>query len=655
MNFGILIAGFRIREREDKMSAKETNLKSGIRNLKPTICNPTLSLCMIVKDEEKFLPMCLDSVKDYVDEIIIVDTGSTDKTVEIAHSYNAKIYHHPWENSFSKARNYSLSYATSDWILILDADEELEKEDACKLREVIKDNEVNVIKLPVFYKSKGGKNLSVSSSERIFRNYNDIYYEGIVHNSLKHSGPDKNVNIRVYHYGYHQGNEQMEKKFKRTSALLKKQITDDPENPIPHHYLAISCLDRNKNDECIREILEAIRLFEAQNDNSHFRLISYYTASVAYYRAKDLINAEKYALKTIEFHPDYLDAHCILSSIYFLRNEYNKCEKATEDYLRSLRSIESDPSKALSIPYNTLNHAWLAHARIAINYFEQNNEDGGIQSLNNAIHCADNAWEPYFIIGKHFMEHNNLVMAERFLRDGLKNDPKNRKIQYYLADTYEKSGSSDKALSSFKSIIKYHPDEIPAQYKLGLLLLKKNRYDEAIKSFKSVTEKHPDNFEALFHMAIAYEGIGNTTQSKDIFNALTQASPENPEVLVRLGSLYLLEENNTRAKECFFKLINCDKYMIEAHLGLSKIYISMHDPESCIRSCDELLKYLKLPRNITINSIGELSKLFIGIGRTLLKQQKEALAGFSFEIAVILEPDSLKAIQPEAAYPVVTG
>ena len=121
--------------------------------------------------------------------------------------------------------------------------------------------------------------------------------------------------------------------------------------------------------------MKAISLFEAQNSNSQFRLISYYTACVAYYRMKDLTNAEKYALKTIEFHPDYLDAHCILSSIYFLQKEYYKCEKATENYLRSLGTIESDPSKVLSVSYNTLNHAWLAHTRMAINHYEQDNHE----------------------------------------------------------------------------------------------------------------------------------------------------------------------------------------------------------------------------------------------------------------------------------------
>ncbi|MFN3533586.1 MAG: glycosyltransferase family 2 protein, partial [Candidatus Brocadia sp.] len=98
---------------------------------------PTLSACMIVKNEEKFLPQCLQSIKDAVDEVIIVDTGSTDKTVEIAKSFGARVYHHPWKNSFSEARNHSLSYATGDWILQIDADEALEQTDIPLLHKLI--------------------------------------------------------------------------------------------------------------------------------------------------------------------------------------------------------------------------------------------------------------------------------------------------------------------------------------------------------------------------------------------------------------------------------------------------------------------------------------------------------------------------------------
>ena len=636
------------------MNTKKTNLKPEILTPKSNT-NPSLSLCMIVKDEEKFLPMCLDSIKDYVDEIIIVDTGSSDRTVEIARSYNAKVFHHPWENSFSKARNHSLGYATGDWIMWLDADEEVDERDAHKLKEAIRDEEVDVIYLPMFNKPIGGNAVSVFSAEKIFRNHIGIYFDGIVHNNLMYSGPSKNVNIKLYHYGYNQGEEQMKKKFERTSSLLRLQIKDDPENPTPHHYLAISCLDRQRHEECIKEALEAVRLFELKSSDSQFRLLSYYTACVAFYQTQDLDNAEKYALKAISFYPDYLDAHCILSSIYFLRKEYDKCAEATNKYIKLLDSLNSDPSQALVIPYNTLQNAWLAHTRMSINYFEQNNEYEGLQSLRSAINSTDSAYKPYLAIGKHFIEHNNLKMAERFLCDGLKHDRGNKDIQYYLANTHERSGVPEKAITCFKEILNDHPDEIPAQYNLGLLLLKCNKPGEAINSFISVTNKEPKHIAALFNLAVSYERTGNIAEAKAAYGSVLKIEPDNAEVMLRIGSLYLQEHDNIRAKDFFSQLLNSGKYLTEAHLGLSKAYISMNDPENCIRSCDELLKLLNLPRNITVNSISELSKLYIDIGTTLLKRQKEPLAGFSFEIAVLLEPDALKAIQPEAADPVATG
>ena len=621
-------------------------------NQKSVTENPTLSLCMIVKDEEHFLPMCLDSVKDYVDEIIIVDTGSTDTTVKIAERYNAKIYHHPWENSFSMARNYSLKYATCDWILILDADEEIDKEDAHRLKEVIKDPVVSetspkadLIFIPVYSKFNNGKNDSIANSERLFRNHLGICYEGIVHNALKYSVPTKTEDIKLHHHGYNQDNEQMEKKFARTSELLKKQINNDPENPIPHHNLAISYLDRNMNDECIKEAQEAIRLFELQNSDSQLRLLSYYSASVAFYRKNELSNAEKYAIKLLSIYSEYLDAHCLLSSIYFLKKKYVKCIEATTKFLDILKSIESNSKKALLVPFNTLQHARLAYSRMSIVFFEQKKEQEGLQALRNSISSAENKWEPYFIISKHFAEKDDSKLAERFLVDGIKENPGNKDLLYYAAELNEKSGATDKALNNLKAITKYHPDETPAHYKQGLIHLEKSQYDEAIKSFKSVTERYPDNFESLFHMAIAYEGSGNSSQSKEIYNTLIRTNQDNPEVLVRLGSLYLREEDNTGAKKYFLKLLNYEKYLTEAHLCLSKISIALNDPESCISSCDALLKVLNLPRDITINDISELGDLYVQIGISLLREKKEPQVRFSFEIAELLNPGIMDNIQ----------
>ena len=89
---------------------------------------PTISLCMIVKDEEAHIARCLDSVADLVDEIIVVDTGSTDRTVEIVSAYPAQLYFHPWNDDFSEARNASFSRASMDYCMWMDADDVLEEE-----------------------------------------------------------------------------------------------------------------------------------------------------------------------------------------------------------------------------------------------------------------------------------------------------------------------------------------------------------------------------------------------------------------------------------------------------------------------------------------------------------------------------------------------
>ena len=618
----------------NKKQRKEMSQKSGPNN-------PTLSLCMIVKDEEESLPTCLESIKDYVDEIIIVDTGSTDSTVEIAERYNAKVYHHAWENSFSKARNYSLKYATCDWILIMDADEEIEMNDAYKLREAIRDDNVNLIYMPAFSKEKGGMNSSVYLIERVFKNNLDFHYEGIVHNTLKFSGRCKSENIVFYHYGYHLDDEQMERKFTRTSTLLKEQIKDDPSNPMPHHYLAVAFLSRDMNDECIEEALKAIKLFEHNNINTNVKLLSCYTASIAFYANDDLTNAEYYAMKSVNSYPDYLDGYFMLSSIYMRQKEYDKCINATNKYLTILESIISNPSGALQIPYNNINNAWHAHTRLAIVCFEQSQDNEGIKKLKEIVKLVEDKNDPYLSIGKYFIEQNNLPLAEKVLHIGLKEYPQSKKILYYISELYENQDKEDRAMKYVKMILDLYPDEISAQYRMGLLHMKLNQYEVAINFFKSLCNRSDGHIDALYNLGVAYEQINDITHAKETYERLLTIEPKNAEAFIRLGSLLLKDADLDNARKCFLETIELGKYSVEAHLALSRIYISQNEMESCIASCDQILKCLNLPRNIIINDLSDLSKLYIDIGNTLLNQQNELLSGFSFGIAELLDPTIL--------------
>ncbi|MGM3306299.1 glycosyltransferase [Anabaena sp. WFMT] len=138
-----------------------------------------LSLCMIVKNEENNLPKCLQSAKNVADEIVVLDTGSTDKTPQIAAQFGAKVHYFQWCNDFSAARNEALKYVTGDWILVLDADESLTPEIAPYLQEAINIEDYLLINL--VRQEVGATQSPYSLVSRLFRNHPDIRFERPYH------------------------------------------------------------------------------------------------------------------------------------------------------------------------------------------------------------------------------------------------------------------------------------------------------------------------------------------------------------------------------------------------------------------------------------------------------------------------------------------
>ena len=140
---------------------------------------PQLSLCMIVKNEEAILAKCLESVKGVVDEMIVLDTGSTDRTVAIAEEYGAKTPRFSWCDDFSAARNEALRHVTGDWVLVLDADEQLNPAIANRLKtEIAKEQNlvINLIRQEI-----GAKQSPYSLTSRLFRHHPKIQFSRPYH------------------------------------------------------------------------------------------------------------------------------------------------------------------------------------------------------------------------------------------------------------------------------------------------------------------------------------------------------------------------------------------------------------------------------------------------------------------------------------------
>lgn len=161
----------------------------------------SISLCMIVKNEEKVLSRCLESVKDAVDEIIIVDTGSTDKTKRIALDYTEKVYDFEWIDDFSAARNYSFSKATMDYILWLDADDIITEENAAQLiglKENLNNTDAVMMKYNTAFDEDGNPTFSFYR-ERLIRRTTPHSWEGKVHEVIVYSGTTIYSDIAINH------------------------------------------------------------------------------------------------------------------------------------------------------------------------------------------------------------------------------------------------------------------------------------------------------------------------------------------------------------------------------------------------------------------------------------------------------------------------
>lgn len=184
---------------------------------------PSISLCMIVKDEEGCLERCLRSVQGHVDEIIVVDTGSTDRTVNIAESFNARVIYHEWKQDFASARNESIMYATKDYILQLDADEYLD--DRTDFVEALS-SELDFYYVTIRnYKTDG---LSVThKSVRLFKRRPELKYIGRIHEQIDISEPNIQggaAEILIHHSGYMANIYKEKDKHKRNMEILIQEV-----------------------------------------------------------------------------------------------------------------------------------------------------------------------------------------------------------------------------------------------------------------------------------------------------------------------------------------------------------------------------------------------------------------------------------------------
>jgi len=308
-----------------------------------------LSIAMMVRNEEKNLPRCLESVKGLNAELIVVDTGSLDQTIKIAKDYGAKVYYHPWENNFAKHRNQSFSYATGDWILQIDADEELvfyHNRAPRILLEFLEQvrSDMNAIGLTCT-DIENGKTVTDIQLARIFRR-GKVTYKRKIHNEPVFEGL---IGIfpfgKLNHYGYDLDPLEKKRKEKRTVGLLKESLEENSRDYDSMFYLAQALASyADKREESI-EWAEKYVKHRPNMKKGKFNESIYYMLVTSYMKNNDMIKCWKWLEVALKEVPGDLDLNMALLRYGMMTENQNLIGAGARAFITAYRDFEEGRSK----------------------------------------------------------------------------------------------------------------------------------------------------------------------------------------------------------------------------------------------------------------------------------------------------------------------
>ncbi len=443
----------------------------------------SLSVCIIVKNEEDVFEECLESIKNIADQIIVIDTGSTDNTIEIAKKFNAEIHNFKWIDDFSAARNESIKYAKKDWIFWLDADERLIPGSIPRLKKLLRFE-----KKPVIYNihiknlKPGGQHFMLSDAHRLFNNHRGINFNGRVHEQISNSaarlkGEERDSDVFLLHLGYGYDPETARKKNMRNQPLLEKMVDEDPNNAYAHYTLAQNLGLLEKYDEAIFHYKTAYKLKKQFNKSMLASLLN--TMGECLFKVKKYDEARNNFLESIRIKP-------VQSGAYFMQY---KIANETKDYAEAARQLEKmiEMTKVVQKSKKTISSDVLI-------------KEEKLREVLSGI---------YQKLGK-----NDLSLKCLNLPGNAQSSNQNLNK---IIKIYTNSGNIQQLEQYLENLEKPDDSECQILNSLGILLIKKLEFKTAIKVFQIIMKKNPKDKNTLKKIIGLYGSIGDNENAMRLF------------------------------------------------------------------------------------------------------------------------------------------
>lgn len=441
---------------------------------------PKISLCMIVKNEEANLAACLRPICGLVDEIVVVDTGSSDRTKEIACDFGARVFDFPWCDDFSAARNESLRHARGDWVFWLDADDRVDDANVKKLERVFGELTEPAAYWMTVLNDDSGQDQGESQA-RLFKLAPDVRWKYRVHEQiapalLSKEYPLRETDIVIHHTGY-RSPEVLRQKMERNLRLLLLDIAQHPNDRSVLLHLGMTYNLLARYAEAVPLLLRTLSPLGPHNPEARFTL-RHLVDSLRGLGRLDL--ALKHCLQGLQWFPD-------------------------DVFLQEMkRSLASGPQQVtVSLP-QALN--------VALHYYEAGLLEDAEQQYQQILHVDPNQVDALHLLGVIAGQTGRPARAVDYLQTTLRRKPDFAVAHNSLGNVFALQRRLPEAVASFRQAVRCQPGFAAAHSNLGNALRELGQVEAGIASLQEALRLCPDLVAARDNLSIALQAQRKLTE-----------------------------------------------------------------------------------------------------------------------------------------------
>jgi len=530
-----------------------------------------LSLCMIVRDNTDTIEACLASIKPWVDEMVVVDTGSTDDTPAIARRYGARLFNFPWCDDFAAARNKSIRHAQGEWIFWMDSDDTIDPENGRKLR-ALADGDHDARTLGYVMQvhcpaapDEGPSDVTVVDHVKMFHNHRGLDFECRIHEqvlpSIREAGGDVAfTEIFVVHSGSDHSPAGRQRKIARDLHLLELELRDRPNHPFALFNLGMTYADIDEHAQAVDALRESLEFSGTQD--SHVRKV-YALLVASLIRLERYDEAEQACVEGMRSFPDDPE---LLFRQGMLMHELGRCQEAEAAYLRVLScQVERHFS---SIDRGILGYK--ARHNLAIVYGDMGRlADAEVHWRSVTEHAPDHraGWRglaDVLIRQEKLDEVNALVQrltghgslrwlglliaaqaaecrgreqdARRLFEEARSAAPDEiEPLEAWCHHLFARS-DAEAAFDALTQLVARDPENAAAHHNLGTVCRWRGQYEEAAEAYRASLRLRPESADTCIQLGHAFAGCGRDADAISAWQEALRIAPDEPRAAAALSA-----------------------------------------------------------------------------------------------------------------------